>query len=88
MKQTIYNSYTEGVECNSLLWMLCRVTGCVVADIDVTIHLRRLESLTISLKTSNLANVQICQNIRISGSLLRSELGGVVCCQNSIMGKV
>jgi hypothetical protein len=30
---------------------------------DVTIHLIRLESFTISLKISKLADVQICQNI-------------------------
>jgi len=68
--------------------MLCHGTGCAAAGSDVTIHLRRLESLTLSLKTSKLANVQICQNKRISGSLLRSELRCVVSCQNSIMGKL
>jgi hypothetical protein len=47
-----------------------------------------LESLTVSLKTSKFANVQICQNVRIARSLLRSELGGVVSCQNSIMAKL
>jgi hypothetical protein len=47
-----------------------------------------LESLTSSLKTLKFANVQICQNVRIARSLLRSELGGVVSCQNSIMGKL
>jgi hypothetical protein len=43
MKQSMYTSYTDGIQCNSVLWMLCRVTGCVVADSDVTIHLQRME---------------------------------------------
>jgi len=60
----MYNSYTDGIQCDSVLWMLYHVTGCVVADSNVTVHLLRLESVIISLKTCKCTDMSNYKNLR------------------------